>query len=193
MSNANIAEAGMGTTLLGGGLGAIGSFMGGLAQQQMYDYQAGVAMMNAQISQQNATYALNVGEIQAANAGLAAGQRLGQIKAAHSASGLDVNTGSAAQVRASQKEVSGMDVAAIRSNAAKTAYNYQVQGVQYAAQAQLDTFAGQNARSAGLINAGSSIIGAASSVSNEWLRGQSLGLWGSPGGGSGSASTTFGN
>jgi hypothetical protein len=54
--------------------------------------------------------------------------------------------------------------------------------VQYTSQAQLDTLAGRNARTSGMIGAASSILGGASSVSSEWLRGQSLGLWGSPSG-----------
>lgn len=176
--NMLIGGAGMGLTFLGGITSAISSFIGGEAQQQMYNYQAGVAKLNAQIAQQNSTYATRVGEIQAANAGLQGGQVMGRIKSAQAASGLDVNTGSNKQVQQSQKQITGMDVAAIRSNAAKTAYNYQVEATQYTAQSQLDTLAGKNARTSGMIGAMSSILGSASSVSSEWLRGQQLGMWG---------------
>jgi hypothetical protein len=175
-----IGEVGMGTTLLGGLTSALGSFIGGQSQQEMYNYQAGVAKLNAQIAQQNSAYATQVGELQATNAGLQGAQRLGQIKAAQSASGLDVNTGSPAAVRVSQKQVTGFDVAAIRSNAAKTAYNYEVSAVSDVAQANIDTLAGENARTSGMISADASLIGAASSVSSQWLRGQQLGMWGAP-------------
>lgn len=181
-STANAGFAGIGATLLGGLTSAFGSLIGGQDQQEMYNYQAGIANLNAQIAYQNATYASNVGEIQAAQAGLQGGQQLGKIKAAQSASGLDVNTGSAKQIQTSQAEVIQQNTAAIRSNAARTAYNYETQAVGYKAQANLDTLAGQNARTAGVIGAFSSIVGAASSVSSEWLRGNQLGMFGAGGG-----------
>lgn len=175
-----LGDVGMGTTFLGGLTSAIGAFVGGESQQQMFNYQAGVAKLNAQIANQNANYAEQVGELQATQAGIKGGQVSGQIKAAQSASGLDVNSGSAKAVQTSQAQLNRVDQTTIMSNAAKTAYNYRVEGVQYGAQAQLDTLAGKNARTAGMIGAGASLIGAASSVSSEWLRGQSLGLWGTP-------------
>ena len=181
--NTLMGGVGMGVTFLGGITSAIGAFVQGQAQQEMYNYQAGVARLNAQIADQNATYTRQVGELQAAQAGLAGAQRMGQIRAAQGASGLDVNTGSAKQVQQSQGQITSMDMTAIRSNAAKTAYNYEVEGTQYIAQANLDTVAGKNARTSGMINAYSSILGSASSVSSEWLRGQSLGLWNGTSGG----------
>lgn len=179
-NNQLLGEAGMGATLLGGISSAISSFVGGESQQQMFNYQAGVAQLNAQIARQNATYATQVGDIQAAQAGLQGAQRLGKIKAAQGASGLDVNTGSNKQVQTSQAEITSFDATAIRSNAARTSYNYENQAVGFAAQANMDTIAGKNARTAGLIGAGTSLLSSATSVSSEWLRGQSLGLWGSP-------------
>lgn len=179
-NNALLGDAGMGATFLGGITSAISSAIGGQDQQQMFNYQAGVATLNAQISRQNATYATQVGEHQAENAGLQGGQRLGKIKAAQGASGLDVNSGSSKQVQTSQAEITSMDTTAIRSNAARTAFNYSNQAQGFEAQAQADTIAGKNARMAGLIGAGSSLLSSAASVSSEWLRGQQLGLWGSP-------------
>jgi len=170
--------AGMFTTMAGGLQSAIGGIMGGQAQQAMYNYQAGIARLNQTIAYQNANYARQVGELQAQRAGMTQAQQQGQTVAALASHGLDIRSGSAAATIASQKLVGQMDLATIRSDAAKTAYNYEVQGVQYGAQAQLDTVAGQNARSAGLVSGMSSIVGAASSVSSEWLRGQQLGLWG---------------
>lgn len=175
--SSTLGAVGMGTTMLGGLTSALGSIFQGQSQQQMYNYQAGVARLNQQIAEQNAVYAEQVGEQQATQAGLQGAQRLGQIKVAQASSGLDIRSGSAAQVQQSQKLVTAMDLATIRSNAAKTAYNYRVTGVQYGAQAGLDTVSGQNAMTSGFIGASSSILGAASSVSSQWLRGQQLGLW----------------
>jgi hypothetical protein len=179
-NNALLGEAGIGSTLLGGITSAVSGFVQGEDQQQMYNYQAGVARLNSQISQQNATYATQVGDIQAEQAGLQGAQRMGKIKSAQGASGLDVNSGSNKQVQTSQAQITSTDQTAIRSNAARTAYNYENMAVGFGAQANADTIAGQNARSAGLLNAGSSLLSSASSVSSQWLRGQSLGMWGSP-------------
>jgi hypothetical protein len=173
-TNSNTGTAGMFATAAGGIGKAISAISTGESQQQMFDYQAGIANLNAQIASQNSNYATQIGELQAADAGISGAQKMGQIKAAQGASGLDVNTGSAVDVRNSQALVTGQNIAAIRSNAAKTAYDYRVQGVGFGAEAQLDTFAGKNASEAGFINAGSSIIGTASSVSSEWLQAQKL-------------------
>lgn len=177
--NTAVGEFGIGQSILGGLTSAFSSILSGQDQRRMYDYQAGVARLNEQISLQNAEYARQTGELSAERYGLAAGQRMGQIRAAQASTGLDVNSGSAAQVRASQRNLSAMDTATIRSESAKTAYNYEVQGTQYEAQAQLDTTAGKSAAAAGFIGAASSMVGTASSVSSEWLKGQTQGLWGS--------------
>jgi hypothetical protein len=176
-NNALLGEASMGATFLGGITGAISSFVGGEAQKQMYDYRAGVAKLNALISRQNATYATQVGEIQAAQSGLEGAQRFGKIRAAQGASGLDVNSGSNKAVQDSQTEITKFDAAAIRSNAARTAYNYENAAVGFSSQAAMDTVAGKNARTSGIIGIGSSLLSSATSVSDQWLRGNQLGMW----------------
>lgn len=177
-TNTMMGEFGIGTTLIGGLTSALGNIFSGEAQQKMYDYQAGIAKLNEKIANQNAAYASNVGELQAGQFGYKAAAQLGMIRAGQGSRGLDVNTGSNLQVQKSQELLSGTEMTAIRSNAAKTAYDYKVQGTQFAAQANLDTLAGQNALSAGFIGATSSILGAASSASSEWLQGAKMGLWG---------------
>lgn len=182
MSNpSQIAGIGMANTALGGVEGAIGQFQSGQAQSEMYKYQAGVAQFDKVIADQNAAYAEQIGEQEAQRYGMQAGQRFGQIKAAQASHGLDINTGSAKDVQDSQKLVTRMDLTQIRSQAAKTAYNYEVQGAGYTAQAGLDTASAANARRAGLVGASSSILGASSAVSSEWLKGAQAGLWGNTG------------
>jgi hypothetical protein len=173
----DIGAAGIGGTIAGGLTSAFGSFLQGESQKAYYDYQAGVARMNAIIAKQNAEYAVNVGEIQTQQEGLRGGQQMGRILAAQGASGLDVNSGSAKQVRESQVGLTRTSETSIRSTAAKTAYNYEVEGAGFTAQAGADIAAGKTSMTAGMIGAASSILGAATSVSSEWLRGQQLGLW----------------
>lgn len=174
---AAVGAIGIGSSLAGGILGAYGAEKSGQAQQQMYDYQAQVARINSQIDLQNRDYALNVGEIQATQEGMKAGQQFGQIRAAEGASNLDVNSGSAADVQRSQKQITAIDLTQIRSNAAKTAYDYDVKSVMDTNQASLDVMAGANAKTAGDIGAMSSILGSVSSVSSKWLQGNQAGLF----------------
>jgi hypothetical protein len=174
---ADIGAAGIGSTIGAGITGAFGAFLGGEAQQQYYNYQAGVAQFNAQIAQQNAQYEINLGEIQAQQAGLQQGQQMGRIIAGQGASGLDVNSGSAKQVQQSQIGLNRTAQTSIRSSAAKQAYNYEVEGAQFSAQAVADTQAGKNARTAGMLGVTTSLLGAASSVSSEWLKSSTLNLF----------------
>jgi hypothetical protein len=96
---------------------------------------------------------------------------MGLIKATQGSSGTDVNSGSATQVQASQRTVAGIDNAQIRSNAARTAYNYSTQATAY-------DNAAENVKSSEGINLASSILGTTASVSSKWLQGQQMGLWG---------------
>jgi hypothetical protein len=188
MSNpTQIGQLGMGATAGGSILSAFGSLSSGFANKDMYDYQAGIAKLNQQIDLQNAEFARQTGEQQATQFGLKAGAQMGQIKAAQASSGLDVRSGSAAQVQASQRTLNTLDTNVIRSNAAKTAYNYTEQATVAGAQANLYTMAGTDSLIAGAIGAGSSIIGGAASVSSEWLQGAKVGLWGAGGGSSSDA------
>ncbi len=184
------AMSGMFSTFLGSLTSAFGGYEQGQSEKAMYDYQAGVARLNATIAEQNATYASDIGELQAGQYGWKAAQQLGSIKSAQASHGLDIRSGSAAQVQSSQKLVSETDMTFIRSNAAKTAYNYRNMAVQSTAQAGLDTLAGQNAASAGMLKAATSIIGGASAVSDQWLKATQVGMYGPSSGGG--TNQTFG-
>lgn len=184
---AAVGAVGMGTTLAGGILSAFGAEKSGEASQQMYNYQAGVAQINSQIDQQNREYASNYGEQQSVIEGLKGAQQFGQIRTAQGASNLDVNSGSNKAVQDSQRTVTAMDLTQIRSNAAKTAYDYDVKSTMDTNQASLDVMAGQNAKTAGDISAMASILGTVGSVSSKWLQGSQAGLWSTGSGGFGAS------
>lgn len=150
----------------------------GAAGYQSGMYQAMVAAQNAKIAMQNANYAVGEGEQIATKYGLGAAAQMGQIKAAQGASGLDVNSGSAKQVQESQQTVTKMDMDTIRNNAAKTAYNYELQATQALSQSKLDVAGAQNKLAAGNIAAEASLVSGAGSVADKWLAGQQTGLWG---------------
>lgn len=173
-----IGGAGIGASLAGGLLSAYGSEKSGTSQQQMYNYQSRIAQINSQIDLQNSEYASNQGELQAQQYGMKAGQQRGQIIADQGASGIAIGSGSSAEVVRSQGVVTAMDLTQIRSNAAKVAYDYQVKSTMDTNQATLDVMAGENAKTAGDINAASSILGTVGSVSSKWMQGNQQGMWG---------------
>ena len=178
-----VGGIGLGASVAGSVIGAYGAEEQGQAQSGMFGYQAQVAKINSQIDLQNADYARMAGEQRAVTEGRKGAQVLGAIRANQGASNLDVNRGSDAQVQASQKSTTNLDLTQIRSNAAKTAYDFDVKSVEDTNQATLYSTASTNAKTAGDIGALSSIVGGAGSVSAKWLQGQQQGLWGNPGGG----------
>lgn len=177
-----MAGVSMASGAAGGILGAVGNMFQGDANKQMYQYKAGIAMLNKTIDTQNASWAEQAGETQAEESGLKSGQTIASTKVAQSAGGADVNSGTNAGIRASQGAASQFDQNVIRWNAAKTAYGYNAKATMDQAEANLDIAGGDNAETSAQIAALGSIIGATSSVSSKWLQGKTLGI----GSGSGS-------
>lgn len=174
---AGFGAVGIGASLAGGLLSAFGAQKEGEATQQMYNYKAQVAKINADINRQNAAWALTKGEKEATQYGMKAAQQRGAIRTAQGASGLDVNSGSAKEVQRSQEAIKNMDMSTIRENAAKVAYDYETKAYMDENQSTLDIMSGKNAKSAGNLKAIGSIIGSVSSVSSKWQHGSSIGLW----------------
>lgn len=175
---ATLTAISMGTTALGSLTGAFGSMYSGESSAQMYQYQSGVAKINTQIAKQNADYSRRVGEVEAQQSGMKSRAQVGEAKVIQAASGLDVSTGSAADVRSSQVEVGQHNQAIIRSNAAKRAYGHEVEALQSDAQSKVYEMAARKSRTGGQIGAIGSILGGASSISNRWLQAKQTGIFG---------------
>jgi len=116
---------------------AAGMISQGEAASRAASYQAQVARNNAITAEQNAQYASKAGEAEALDAGIKGSARLSHIKAAQAANGLDVNSGSAVDVRSTEALGSRLDVLRTRQNAALQAYGYRTQGTNQTAQAGL--------------------------------------------------------
>ena len=174
------ATIGSVASVLGGVVGAAGSLESGAAQSAAATYQAQLAASNEKIAQQNATQAEATGSAQVEQEGIKTKAEVGAIKAAQAASNIDVNSGSALDVRSSAAALGQLDALTIRSNAEKTAYGYETQASQFAGQESLEQATAQQAQLAGGIGAFSSILGAASGVSNQYSR------WAQAAGGGGS-------
>ena len=161
---------GVGTLgILGGAAtNAMGQQQTGNATQAADAYAAQVAQNNAQIAANNANNAAAAGEQQVGQVNAKTKAEVGAIEAGQAGSGVDVGTGSAVAVQASQKEVGLQDALTIRSNAARQAYGYEAAQNSYAAQAGLDTMAGQNAQIAAGIGEQSAIFGGVGSTASGW-------------------------
>lgn len=165
-----LAEAGIGAGLLGGATSAFGSIAQGQAQKSAAEYNAKIASENAAQAKQNAAIAGQSGAEQAAQESLKTRAEVGAIKANQAAAGLDVNSGSAVDVRSSARELGELDALTVRSNAARQAYGYQVQGINEQAQSNLDRFEGEQAETAGDIGAASDLLNSFGSSASNWER-----------------------
>lgn len=169
-----MAAASSVATLVGGGLSAYGAEAKGSADQAMYNYQSGVAKLNASIARQNADYTRTAGETAAYQSGLKTADVVGRQTVAQAASGIDVNSGSAKAIRDTTTSLGQMDQQLIRTNYAKKAYGYETEAVTKDTEAYADTIAGQQAKKAGDIGAASSILGSVSSVAGKWYGASSV-------------------
>lgn len=145
--------------VVGAAVSAYGQMQSADAASKASSYNAAVARNNAIIANQNAEYAAKAGEAQAEQASLKSRAEVGAIKANQAAGNVDVNSGSALDVRSSAKELGQLNAITVRSNAARTAYGYQTQATGYKAQSQLDDFESSSAKSSGNIAALGTVIG----------------------------------
>lgn len=111
--------------------------MGGYGQADMYSAQAQIARNNAILAQRNANVTMGEGEVATSQQQLKNRATIGAITAGEAASGVDVNTGSALDTRASAAEVGQLDALTIRSDYARRAYGFRTQAQQDREQAAI--------------------------------------------------------
>lgn len=147
--------------LLGAASAAGGALAGGVSSGNAAAYQAQVARQNATTEQQNAERAASATSAQVNEAGLKARAQDAGVKAAAAANGVDVNTGSAADVSESQRRLGAIDVANVGERGAETTYGYETSAVGDRAQAQLDQSQVGADYLGGALKAGGSLLSAA--------------------------------
>lgn len=163
IATAALITAGVGTAIAGTSAIAQGN-----AAAASGRYQSQVARNNAVVEQQNAEYATEAGEAAALVSGLKGAQRLAHIKTAQAANNIDINSGSAVKVRATEAEGNALDAETVRHNAALQAYGYRTGAVSDTAQAQLDTAQASAAKTAGILSGAGTLLEGASSVGFKW-------------------------
>ena len=179
---AYIAAAAAVAGIASAGVAAVGAEESAAAQKKAAEYQSQVAANNAITAEQNAEYATKAGQAKAEAASLQSRENLGRVVAGEAAQGVDVTTGSAADVQIGQREIGTLNTQNVVNNAALQAYGYRTQATNFEAQSGLLTQEASQAGTAGNIAAAGDLLSGVSSLGKAWA---SFGgsPSGSPGGG----------
>lgn len=135
-------------------LAAGGAVYSGQQQKKMSNYQAAQAEADAEASQKAA-------RVEADRIRKAGARQAAAANAAMAASGVETGEGTALRITSGITEDSEQDAYQTILNGANSASRLQ-------AQAQADRFSGNNAATAGYINAGSSLLSGGAKAYNGW-------------------------
>lgn len=149
-------------------LGAFGASTKSDADQAMYAYKAQVARNNAAIARRNAQFAVEAGGVGAQTNDLKTKNLIGSQTVAQASSGLDVNTGSAVDLRQSARDLGHLDTMTILANATKKALGFKDQAANFESDAQLAMMGKDAAATAGDFGVASSLLGGATSFADKW-------------------------
>lgn len=117
---------------------AASTLVGGIASANASHYKATVAANNATIAKQNAGYAASATAAQTEDAGLKARSQSANVRAGLAASGVDVNSGSAAAIQTGQREIGNLDTQRVASRGGLQVYGYEAQSANFQAESNLD-------------------------------------------------------
>ncbi len=154
-------EAALAVSAIGTAVAGYSAYQSGQAQSAAAQYQAQVAQNNSAIANLNANAAISTGNTQLQAAQEQAAQHQGMIRAVMGAGGLDLNSGSALRDQQGEAQIDQLNQATITSNAARSAWNFRNQGMDFSATSNLETMQGLQAESAGELGAFSSLLSGA--------------------------------
>lgn len=140
---------------------AAATAMSAYSSYQQQKTAAGVARNNAQIAEYQAKDAEARGEKEAQDIARRASLLKGTQRATMAARGLDLTSGTPADLIEQTDFFASIDQATARTNARKEAWGKRAMGANYRAEA-----AGYSP----LLSAGTSLLGGATSVADRWLR-----------------------
>ena len=143
----------------------VGAYQQGQAASASAGYNAKVAANNAQIATQNANLAGAAGNTNTAAAGAKTKAQISATLANQAGSGINVDSGSAVDVRESEAKLGMLTALNTRAQATQQAYNYQVGAASELGQESLDKANQSNSAISGDINAASTVLGGAGKAS----------------------------
>lgn len=145
----------IGSTMIGG----YAQVQAGNAQAEASRYNAQVAEMNATLADRAAKDALERGKTEEQRKRLEIAQLQGRQRAAMAANGVDLTFGSPLDTLVDTATMGELDALTIRRNAAREAYDYEAQGVNYRADAGLSRMNASAAKMGGYLSAAGTILG----------------------------------
>lgn len=157
--------------LAGAATSAVGTISSGISASNQASYQATVAQNNATIANQNAAYASAAGEQRAQTESMKGAEKSAKVKSGQAANGIDVNTGSAVDVQASQRGTDEFDSQNVLQDAELNAYGYRTQATSFQAESALDKEKADTAVPGALLSAGGGLLSNASSIGGKWTTG----------------------
>lgn len=166
----------VGAQIVGGGMSAIGAYGQAASQRSSLNYDARIADLNAVMAERQAQIAMERGQVQVNNVRRAGAATKGTARATMAARGLDLTTGSPADVLVSNDLMTELDAQQAEVNAVREAWGYRTQAQNQRNAANVGR---SNARA---INPGmaaaTSLLGSATSVGTSIYNFNKAGAWG---------------
>lgn len=150
----------IGSTVMGG----VSAIQQGQAQAAAMNYNAQVAEMNATLADRAAKDALRRGAAEEQQKRMEISALQGRQRAAMAANGVDLTFGSPLDTLVDTAVMGELDALTIRRNAAREAYDYETQGVNYRADAGLSRVNAKAARTGGYLSAGGTVLAGGAEV-----------------------------
>lgn len=154
--------------VIGGVLGAVGTYQQGQAQAASYEHAAKSAEINAQIKENQAHEEVLAGAEQEKKLRQKISGLKGEQRAAMGASGFAGDTGSSLDTIVDTAEQGERDVETLRYNAQNRRLNAVDESNQYKDQALSNRSAASSAKTAGMIGAVTGLIGTGATVASSW-------------------------
>lgn len=108
----------------------VGGMMGAQNARQEGAFNSGMLKRNAALKEQAAQETIFAGDTSADWQRVRTGQGIGTQRSVQAANGIDVNSGSAAQLQDDTAMIGELDALTIQNNAAREAYGYRIQADQ---------------------------------------------------------------
>lgn len=143
----------------------------------MYNYQAAVDRNNAELSRRAADDARTRGQEEENRLRAHVRQTQSSQRVGFAASGIDLGSDVVLDTLADTAYVGELDAMTIRDNTAKDVWKYNVEAQNYESSAGMKVSAGKNAKSASWLDAGSTILGGAATISDRWAQYKKTGVF----------------
>lgn len=155
-------------TLASTGMSVMGSIQQGKAAEAQANYQAQVSANNAQVAKMQAEDAIKRGKQEEEEHRVQVRRMLGAQRAGIAGSGFDLGDATSQDILGDTAAMGEFDALQIRSNAAREAWGYEVQGSNFTAEAQLQRARGKSARQASYWQAGGDLLSGASKFGTQY-------------------------